>query len=100
MKELSIIQDDLCQVFGVKTRGAVGHYLTGRRQITPEQLQALADALQCSIEWLVIGKDEGLSKEAAEFARDWEGLPPRERAAMRAAVRALKKPDTDPVEAG
>jgi len=48
-----IRQDDLLGVFGVTTRGAVGHYLTGRRQPGPAQMKALADKLGCSLDELM-----------------------------------------------
>lgn len=48
-----IRQEDLINVFGVTTRGAVGHYLTGRRQPDPDQMKALADKLGCSLDELL-----------------------------------------------
>lgn len=58
MKEKRVTQDDLIAVLGVKTRGAVGHYLTGRREPNGEQLKQLADKLNISIDWLLTGKGE------------------------------------------
>lgn len=37
-------------VFGVKSPSAVGHYLNGRRQPSPEQLKRLADYLSVSMD--------------------------------------------------
>jgi len=48
-----IRQEDLVDVFGVTTRGAVGHYLTGRRQPDPSQMKALADRLGCTLDELL-----------------------------------------------
>jgi transcriptional regulator with XRE-family HTH domain len=48
-----IRQEDLIDVFGVTTRGAVGHYLTGRRQPDPDQMKALADKLDCTLDELL-----------------------------------------------
>ena len=56
MADLGITQEDLCALLKVKTRGAVGHYLAGRRKPTPEQVEALAEALQCSVDWLLTGR--------------------------------------------
>jgi transcriptional regulator with XRE-family HTH domain len=53
MADKKIIQEDLIEVFGVTTRGAVGHYLTGRRQPDPEQMKALAEKLGCSLDDLL-----------------------------------------------
>jgi len=52
MKELSVRQLDLMPVLGVTTRGAVGHYLTGRRDLTGEQMHALAQFLGMTVEEL------------------------------------------------
>lgn len=60
MKKLGITQDDLKGPLGVKTRGAVGHYLAGRREMSAEQLRALATALEWSVDQLLTG---GQSRE-------------------------------------
>jgi phage repressor protein C with HTH and peptisase S24 domain len=59
MKEVGKTQEDLIAPLGVTTRGAVGHYLNGRREPNAEQLQALAKELNCSINWLLSGAEEG-----------------------------------------
>ena len=56
MAELGITQEDLCAPLKVKTRGAVGHYLACRRTPTPEQVEALAKALRCTVDWLLGGR--------------------------------------------
>jgi SOS-response transcriptional repressor LexA len=67
MKQKGIKQDDLISIFGVTTRGAVGHYLTGRRQPDPDQIAALALKLGCkiddlfSVEGVIHGQLEGPS---------------------------------------
>jgi transcriptional regulator with XRE-family HTH domain len=53
MADKKIRQEDLLGVFGVTTRGAVGHYLTGRRQPDPAQMKALADKLGCGLDELL-----------------------------------------------
>jgi len=55
MADKKIKQDDLIPVFNVTTRGAVGHYLSGRRQPSGEQLKSLADKLGLSIDDLLAG---------------------------------------------
>jgi transcriptional regulator with XRE-family HTH domain len=57
MKEQGVTQDDLTAVLKV-TRGAVGHYLSGRHDPSIEQLCALAEKLNCSLDWLLLGKTE------------------------------------------
>lgn len=50
VKQANITQQELKVVFGVNSRAAVGHYLTGRRQPRPEQIKALADFLGVRID--------------------------------------------------
>lgn len=55
MKDLGLKQDDLCYPLGVKTRGAVGNYLSGRR--TPDHMQffRLANFLGLTVEQMMGG---------------------------------------------
>jgi SOS-response transcriptional repressor LexA len=53
MADKKIKQDDLIGVLGVKTRGAVGHYLSGRRVPSAEQLIALANKLDITFDELM-----------------------------------------------
>lgn len=53
MRELGITQEDLIKPLGVQTRGAVGHYLTGRRTPTPEQFKELASMLKLNMNQLI-----------------------------------------------
>ncbi|MDP5205563.1 helix-turn-helix transcriptional regulator [Alishewanella sp. SMS9] len=43
LKERKLKQDALTEALGVETQGAVSHYITGKREITASQLQALAE---------------------------------------------------------
>lgn len=56
MKEQGITQDALTNVLGVSTRGAVGHYLSGRREPSAAQLQSLAKFLKVDLSWLLTGQ--------------------------------------------
>lgn len=56
MKEKRVTQDSLTDVLGVSTRGAVGHYLSGRREPSASQLKVLAQFLDVDIDWLLTGK--------------------------------------------
>jgi transcriptional regulator with XRE-family HTH domain len=56
MTFLRMNQEDLRDAFGVKTRGAVGHYLTRRRSPTPDQIIALADKLRMTVGELLAGE--------------------------------------------
>lgn len=56
MKDKKVTQDRLTSVLGVQTRGAVGHYLSGRREPSASQLKALADFLEVDVDWLLTGK--------------------------------------------
>jgi len=52
MEAKGIAQRDLMKPLGVKTRSTIGHYLSGRRNPTPAQLEALANALGVSLDEL------------------------------------------------
>ena len=56
MGALALSQDDLRDALGVGTRGAVGHYLNGRRQLSAVQAVGLAKRLKCDIAWLLTGE--------------------------------------------
>jgi transcriptional regulator with XRE-family HTH domain len=82
MKLKGIRQQDVMKALGVTTRGGVGHYLTGRRQVDPEQLIALADVLDCRLDWLLKGGVEtsgglemDLAPEARELLKTYQLLP-------------------------
>lgn len=53
MKALKVSQDDLKTPLGVKTRGAVSHYLTGRNDPSPDQLLVMARALKTTVSGLL-----------------------------------------------
>jgi transcriptional regulator with XRE-family HTH domain len=53
MKKKDIKQKDLMEILGVNTRGAVSHYLTGKRQPDPMQMKAIAEKLGCSLDELM-----------------------------------------------
>jgi SOS-response transcriptional repressor LexA len=57
MRDQGLTQDDLRETLEVRTRGAVGHYLSGRRTPTHEQLLRLSKKLGCSISYLLEGED-------------------------------------------
>lgn len=56
MRDQGITQEDLLPVMEVETRGAIGHYFTGRRDPTIQQLMALAKKLGVTTSQLV-GED-------------------------------------------
>ena len=58
MKTSGITQQDLIRVLGVQTRGAVGHYFTGRRKINDDQAVALARYLGVTMDQLFADSDE------------------------------------------
>lgn len=57
MREKHITQEELIPIFGVNTRGAVGHHLRGRNNTTVEQFLALAKRLGVPAEEL-LGSEE------------------------------------------
>ena len=65
MKELEITQEDLIPLFRVSTRGAVGHYLSGRRDPPSDIFPALADRLGLSLDDLLRGPPPKTHKQVA-----------------------------------
>lgn len=51
MRDLGVTQSDLLDVFNVTTRGAVGHYFSGRSAIDVDQLEALSKKLGVRIDY-------------------------------------------------
>lgn len=93
MKILGKTQEDLKVVLGVKTRGAVGHYFTGRNDLSTEQVVALASALELSVEELLTGKRpdgaQGTSDvpdHILQLARDVTDAPPEKAEAIKMIV--------------
>lgn len=56
MHEMGISQQTLAQSLG-STRGAVGHYLSGRRNPNLQQIQIIAKKLQVHPAWLLYGQE-------------------------------------------
>lgn len=55
-------------VFGVTTRGAVGHYLSGRREPPASALVKLADRLGMSLDELLKGSPIGVREPVSTYA--------------------------------
>jgi transcriptional regulator with XRE-family HTH domain len=56
-----VTQEQLMELFGVKTRGAVGHYLNGRRDPSSTVLVTLADRLEMTLDELLRGESQPVS---------------------------------------
>lgn len=67
MKLAGVSQEKIADVLGC-TRGAVGHYLSGRRNPTLSQLETIAGLLQLDPGWLVFGtRLDGVKDAPAEY---------------------------------
>ena len=64
MREKKLTQSDLAPVMGKKSRGAVGHYFTGRSKPTFDQLESLAKYLGVSLSWLVSEQENEMTFDA------------------------------------
>ncbi|MES9881636.1 MAG: helix-turn-helix transcriptional regulator [Sedimenticola sp.] len=64
MKMTGISQEALANALGC-TRGAVGHYLAGRRNPTLSQLEVIADTLNQDPRWLVFGDSSGQVRDSS-----------------------------------
>lgn len=67
MGELGMTQEQLMPILNVSTRGAVGHYLSGRRVPSPEQMAALAKHLGLSLEAFLDGEAVPARKQSKDF---------------------------------
>ena len=66
MKKKKLTQEDVAKAMGKTTRGAVGHYFTGRSQPTIKQVIELAEYLKVPFSWLVDG-DTQIDEEILEI---------------------------------
>lgn len=90
MKELSVKQADLMRVLGVTTRGAVGHYLTGRRDLDGEQMHALAQFLGLTVEELQGSPAPAVEPAAVRLSPDELALIQKYRASDASAKEHLQ----------
>ena len=66
MRKQKLTQEDVAKAMGKTTRGAVGHYFTGRSTPNIKQVIKLAEYLKVSFAWLVAG-DETVDEELREM---------------------------------
>lgn len=69
MREVGVTQAELVKPLGVSSRGAVGHYLNGRRPISAQQFSTLAKILKVSMDELM-GDDELAARRRAYVDTD------------------------------
>ena len=102
MKRKNLTQQDIAPSMGKSTRGAIGHYFTGRSKPTLEQLENLAKFLGVSLSWLVADSKDiavvdddtlELCLELVEEAQDLakEDLTPAQMAKMTAYSYRVSK---------
>jgi transcriptional regulator with XRE-family HTH domain len=102
MKRKNLTQQDIAPSMGKSTRGAIGHYFTGRSKPTLEQLENLAKFLGVSLSWLVADSKDiavvdddtlelclQLVEEAQDLAK--ENLTPAQMAKMTAYLYRVAK---------
>ena len=102
MKRKNLTQQDIAQSMGKTTRGAIGHYFTGRSKPTLNQLEGLAKYLGVSLSWLVAESNDiavvdddtlelclQLVEEAQAVAK--EDLTPAQMAKMTAYLYRVSK---------
>jgi transcriptional regulator with XRE-family HTH domain len=102
MKRKNLTQQDIAPSMGKSTRGAIGHYFTGRSKPTLEQLENLAKFLGVSLSWLVADSKDiavvdddtlelclQLVEEAQDLAK--EDLTPAQMAKMTAYLYRMSK---------
>lgn len=82
-------QVDLMPVFSVNTAGAVGHYLNGRRQPTPQQLKRLADYLNVQIDDFFVARDAPAPASVHNLRNVESGVKPASLTVKGAATSTL-----------
>lgn len=76
MRAQGLSQEDLAEQLTC-TRGAVGHYLSGRRQPSLKQFEIIARALNTDLIWLLYGDNSGriVREEAAAYRTQYCRIP-------------------------
>lgn len=77
IRNAGFTQEQLAPVFGVKTRAAVGHYLSGRRHPRPDQLKQLADFLGVRIDDFFVSETRQSEKEIQRVSSSGRRLATR-----------------------
>lgn len=96
MREQGVTQEDLVSVLDVETRGAVGHYFTGRREPSIDQLAALAKRLGVTVSEL-IGEVPLVSdpQDKREILRLLEGVDSDQEETLLRILRAAAGVDSE-----
>jgi hypothetical protein len=69
MNRLNLKQHDLLPVLKVKTRGAVGHYFTGRNELSVTQMRDLCEFLELDMVNLISG--ENMQESVNELKQEY-----------------------------
>jgi transcriptional regulator with XRE-family HTH domain len=88
MDEKGISQEDLAPILGVKTRGAVGHYLSGRRKMKAERFYALLKHLGVEAKDLF---EPPTAPDPRRILRAIESLPPESQVILQKVVDTFAK---------
>jgi transcriptional regulator with XRE-family HTH domain len=88
MDAQGITQEELVPLLGVKTRGAIGHYLSGRRNMKPEQFYALLKRLGVEAKDVF---EPSAPSDTHRVVQAMETLPPRERRHLQAVIDSFVK---------
>lgn len=96
MSRQGMTYDDLTEALGVATRGSVSHYFSGRRSLSAKQAVALADRLECSVEWLLTGEifpdeQDKAAMKPEEITRLLQKTKPEIYQAVASLVKELSK---------
>lgn len=103
-KEKGLTMKELGEKVGV-SESAISQYETGKREADFETLLKIGEVLDCSVDYLLRGRDEkkptpeegdGLSAEQAEIVKLYEAAPPALRAAALAVLRSAEWQDKVP----
>lgn len=93
MEAQGVTQEDLIKTFQVTTRGAVGHYMRGRREPSIEQIARLASKLGVTVSQLIgeipLAPDHS---DRQEISRLLEQIDSADMPLLRAMLEAAANP--------
>lgn len=97
MKELSLTQEMLAKKMEV-TRGAIAHYLGGRRIPRPDQFRKLARILEVDPIWLQYGVDINKNPEMKNYLPEYDPLNPITQIPIVSWKQVAEVPDLEDID--
>jgi transcriptional regulator with XRE-family HTH domain len=95
-KAKGLSQETLGEAVDGMSKQGISHWETGRYEPNIDQLERLCEVLECSADWLILGRSqEGLPPDAIEQARFFDKLPAEQKKKWRAMRMMFVEPLSD-----